>query len=120
MWRPALATFRREPLRRDICLATAFFFGLFVRDRHMNWRKLKAEDHVFVFPNLYPCVVVGVGKPEGRHGVDTKVYLRRLDSDGQRIMVRAAQVYRTIGLIPLNRDTTVQDESHGKLGRPDS
>jgi len=46
----------------------------------MDWRKLKAGERVFVFPNRYPCIVISVGKPEGRDGADTKVYLRRLDS----------------------------------------
>jgi hypothetical protein len=32
----------------------------------MDWRKLKAGDRVFVFPNRYPCIVISVGKPEGR------------------------------------------------------
>jgi hypothetical protein len=65
----------------------------------MDWRKLKAGDRVFVFPNRYPCIVVSVGKPEGRDGVDTKVYLRRLDSHDERIMARARNVFRTRGLV---------------------
>jgi hypothetical protein len=60
---------------------------------HMDWRKLKIGDHVFVFPNRYACIVVGVGSAKGRNGVETKVYLERLDS-GSRIVARAEQVSR--------------------------
>ena len=65
----------------------------------MDWRKLKAGERVFVFPNRYPCIVISVGKPEGRDGSDTKVYLRRLDSHEERIPARAQNVFRTRGLV---------------------
>ncbi len=65
----------------------------------MDWRKLKAGERVFVFPNRYPCIVISVGKPEGRDGADTKVYLRRLDSHEERTLAWARNVFRTRGLV---------------------
>ena len=65
-----------------------------------NWRKLKIGEHVLAF-GQFLCTVENVGKPEGRDGRDTKVYLRKVDS-GARVMACVSQISKPRWVKPPN------------------
>ena len=67
--------------------------GLYKLTMYTDWRKVRIGEHVLAFPGQFLFIVEGVGKPEGRDGTKTKVYLRKVDS-GARVVARVTQLSR--------------------------